>query len=146
MHECTAIGVLCPQQHGLGAGGNRGVGIDQCVASAVMQGRGVLQQTPQALLDAVVLLAADQRPHPHSLVARVAYGDFGQLCTDGLGHTVVQRLRYQHAAYGRAFLAGFDRHFAHHFTRQQGSGFAVHAMAGQQQRAVHAVGFDIAAH
>ena len=111
-----------------------------------MQGRGVLQQPAQALLHAVVLLAVDQRSHAHSVVARVAYGDFGQLCTDGLGHTVVQSLRYQHAAYGRAFLAGFDRHFAHHLTRQQGGSFAVRAMAGQQQRAVHAVGLDIAAH
>ena len=146
VHQRIAIGVLRAQQHGLGAGGNGGVGIDQRIASAVIQRAGLGEQLAQALLHGVVLRTADERAHAHGFIARVAHGGFSQLRANGLGYAVIQSLGHQHAAYGRAFLAGFDGHLAGHFARQQGHGFAVCRMAGQQQRAVHAIGFDIAAH
>ena len=66
---------------------------------------------------------------------------FASCAPRGLGHIVVPELVVPARGGYAAFLAGFDRHFARTTTRPQGSGsFCVRAMAGQQQREVHAVG------
>ena len=138
--------VTAAQQRGGHAGGHGGVGIQQRGMAAVKQHLGFGLERRQARLHRVELGAADQRSHANVGVARVAHGDLGQTCADGLRRRVVECAGHEHAPDGGAFLAALDSHLAHHFLHQQVEGGAVRAGRWVQQGGVDAVGLDVAAH
>ena len=143
VHALRGVAVVDLQQVGHDEGPDRGIGVDQVGAPAGPGDGGFGGERGQAVAHRGELRAAGQRSHAHRLVARVADLDRGQRRGDGFGGCRRVRLRHQHAADRRAFLAGLDGHLARHFLHHQREGLATRRRVGPEQRAVQAVGLGI---
>ena len=115
MHQRCLVRICHAEQGRSDACRHVFVGVDQGLFPTVVDNTGLTRQCRDTLLDAVVLLPADQRPHAHFCIAWVTYGDLGKLGGNGFCNRIEISRRHQCTPDSGAALTALGRHFTHEF-------------------------------